>query len=232
MKKIKHERTGTAGGRYPGHRAGRTGSVPAAPACYRATGRWPAVCVIGAFPMAERIECSPSSAAGHPRSTSTRGTGQSNKPAQRTPRAASSAGGTRTRTWSSSRAAGARGEVRTDHMEAAGFGTPRNSSLVAADREPRSCTSLFVCSSLFVEEPVSFHLAESWGPARGAGYKRVAWLNARWCWNSPGTRSRVSNPGKVYFPRAVCKMGHVRYYCGGPGRWRRARAGRWRVSAS
>ena len=186
MKKIKHERTAdcvVAG--YRVHKSGedRIGSLLLG--LYRDDGKLASVGVIGAFPMEKRIELFTelqplvTTFDQHPWNWAEQ------QPAQRTPRAAMFSRWNANKDLSFIPLRPERVvEVRYDHMEGPRFRHTAQFVRWRPDREPRSCTYAQL------EEPVSFNLAEILGARLGERDEERAWLNARWCWNSRGTRSR------------------------------------------
>ena len=215
MKKIKHERTAdcvVAG--YRVHKSGedRIGSLLLG--LYRDDGKLASVGVIGAFPMERRIELFTelqplvTTFDQHPWNWAEQ------QPAQRTPRAAMFSRWNANKDLSFIPLRPERVvEVRYDHMEGPRFRHTAQFVRWRPDREPRSCTYAQL------EEPVSFDLAEILrGPASGSGASGARRQGAgmaepKVVLELAGHEVAVSNPSKVYFPRAgVTKLDMVRYY--------------------
>ena len=205
MKKIKHERTAdcvVAG--YRVHKSGedRIGSLLLG--LYRDDGKLASVGVIGAFPMERRIELFAelqplvTTFDQHPWNWAEQ------QPAQRTPRAAMFSRWNADKDLSFIPLRPERVvEVRYDHMEGPRFRHTAQFVRWRPDREPRSCTYAQL------EEPVSFDLAEILRGPPGS----QAWLSRKMVLELAGHEVAVSNPSKVYFPRAgVTKLDMVRYY--------------------
>src|SRR4029079_9593400 len=160
-------------------------------ALYRDDGKLASVGVIGAFPMEKRSELFTELQPLVTTFDQHTWNGAAQQPAQRTPRAAMFSRWNANKDLSFIPLRPERVvEVRYDHMEGPRFRHTAQFVRWRPDREPRSCTYAQLA------EPVSFHPAPHLGARRagqlqpGRDPGRPAWLNARWCWNSPGTRSR------------------------------------------
>ena len=206
MKKIKHERTAdcvVAG--YRVHKSGpdRIGSLLLG--LYTDDGRLASVGVVGALPMAQRHRAvRGASAAGDEVLRGIRGTGERMRPGSGRRGRPWPAGGTRTRTCRSSRCArSACSRSATTTWKARGSGT-----------RPSSSGGARTASRAHVPTPSwRSRSASTWPRSCAAGAGGLAWLSRRRCWSWPGHEVAISNPSKVFFPRAgVTKLDMVRYY--------------------
>ena len=207
MKKVKHERTAdcvVAG--YRVHKSGedRIGSLLLG--LYSDDGKLASVGVVGALPMDTRIELFSelqplvTTFEAHPWNWAQHEAGQ------RTPRAAMASRWNADKDLSFIPLRPERVlEVRYDHMEGPRFRHTAQFVRWRPDREPGSCTYAQL------EEPVSFDLAEILRGGSTASEACVA--EPKMVLELAGQEVAISNPSKVFFPRAgVTKLDMVRYY--------------------